>query len=140
MNYSIDNIVINILYRVMKSDLAFCLSPAFLQDILSTKQEPEPFTLPHFLLDPKLSINAKDTVVECILRDRVFSLIYQSYFEGEEFYGVGSNALRDHLESMLSTLVVQGKHFPFPSPFFYFILKKFIIYLTFLRTFRSFRD
>lgn len=120
INYSIDNMVMNILYRVKKSDLAFCLSPAFLQDTLSTKQEPEPFTLPHFLLDPQLSTNAKDAVVECFLKDRVFSLIYQSYFEGENFYGVGSNILRYYLESMLSILVEQGKPLSPPFILFYF--------------------
>jgi hypothetical protein len=111
LNYSIANVVINILFKVKELDLSFRASYDFLQGL-----DNEFFRFHEFLSDPQLSENAKDTVVESALRDRINLLVHRSYFEGEEFSGVGSDTLREYLETMVSVPAVHGKL----SLFFFF--------------------
>ena len=64
-----------------------------------------------FLLDEsaQLSNDAMGLVVEIILLNLIFTLLHKHFFNGEHFFGVGSDTLYEYLETMLSKLVAGGK-------------------------------
>ena len=60
-------------------------------------------------------------VVEFVLRGLIYSLLYKHYFEGDFFFGVGSETHRAYLDSMMEELLSSGKFF-----FFFFWLGQWL--------------
>ena len=111
INYSIDNLISNILYKVKKSKLPYRSSRK--HNALTTKPDTSGITcmaLWSMLMDFRPSHHTtRDLVVETVLHNHISSLIHVHFFEGGHFFGVGSEALRKDLEIMLSKLVAGGK-------------------------------
>ena len=110
INYSIDNMVSNIIYRIQKSKLSYAYyKPP------SSKRRPTkldsiiPTDLARSLENPQLSYNTRGLVVEALLHDLICSLLNRTFFTGKHFFGVGSKPLHDYLETMFSNLVESGK-------------------------------
>lgn len=112
INYSIDELISNILYGVEKSKLSYRSSRN--RDTPTTKSDSSGITsiaLWSILMDFRPSHHAtRDLVVEAVLHNLVSSLIHKYFFKGGHFFGVGSEALRENLEIMLSKLVAGGKY------------------------------
>ena len=122
INYSIDNLISNILDRVKN------LKQSYHHNLLPSQSPPivEPtdpsnitcITLWSMLIDFGLSHRTKDLVVEAALHNMIYSLLHKHFFKGGHFFGVGSEILHGYLETMLSKLVAGGKFF---FLFFFFL-------------------
>ena len=115
INYSIDNLIANILASVKECKLSYYkVSPPKTRKHHNIPSNPD-LDVPvlHILLmdSPSLlSDDTRDFVVELILHNLVSLLIHKHYFKGGHFFGVGSESLREHLETMFSKLVEGGKY------------------------------
>jgi hypothetical protein len=127
INYSIANLIINILHEVKKSKLSYPSHKSKAPPrkhpssiIIPTKPDPG-FTLLRFLLvsRDRLSDDSRESVVEFILHNLILSLVHKHFFKGGHFFGVGSETLYEDLETMFSKLVAGGKYFFLKSVFFF---------------------
>jgi hypothetical protein len=100
LNFLIDNLVTGIL--VSNNDF---------QSQEETRTKPIPGDIIHDALkDCRLSVgDAKELIVEFILRNLLCSLLYSHFFEGEVFSAVGSGSLKRSLEVMMDKLVSGGE-------------------------------
>ena len=119
INYSINNLIFNILDAVKKLKLPVSYRKDRHHDASDTNLD----TPLQFLLDEnsRLSDESKDFVVEIILVNLIITLLHKHFFKGEHFFGVGSETLYDYLETMLSKLVADGKCLSFKLLFYLFI-------------------
>lgn len=106
LNYCIDNMIMNI----MAADQS--LRPQ------CTHQKPAESAcdtvLLAFIRNSQLSDqNARNVVVENHLRNLIFSLLHIHFFDGNFFFGVGSETLRENLDRMIMLLIAGGKLCPF---------------------------
>jgi hypothetical protein len=118
INYSIDNLISNILAGVKEFKLSYHkILPLNTRnrhrrnDIPSNSDLDIP--LLHYLLidSPSLlSDDTRDYVVEIILHNLVSSLVHKHFFKGGHFFGVGSEGLHEYLETMFLKLVASGKN------------------------------
>lgn len=119
INYSINNLIFNILDAVKKLKLPVSYRKDRHHDASDTNLD----TPLQFLLDEnsRLSDESKDFVVEIILVNLIITLLHKHFFKGEHFFGVGSETLYDYLETMLSKLVADGKCLSFKLLFIYLL-------------------
>jgi hypothetical protein len=118
INYSIDNLIFNILAGVKELKLSYHkLSPPKTRnrhhdDIPSNPDLDIPL-LQYLLTDSPslLSDDTRDYVVEIILHNLISSLVHKHFFKGGHFFGVGSEALHEYLETMFSKLIAGGKNY-----------------------------
>jgi hypothetical protein len=98
LNYLIDNLITGIL--VSNNDF---------QSQEETKPVPGD-VLHEALKGCRLSVgDAKELIVEFILRNLLCSLLYSHFFEGAVFSAVGSGSLKRSLEVMMDKLVSGGE-------------------------------
>lgn len=108
INYSIGNLVSNILDKVTISKLSFYSPKSSLQKVTTNPDSPvDIITLQSLLLDSRLS-DRKDLVAEALLRDLICCLLHKHFFQGGHFFGVGSEEFQGYLETMFSKLVADG--------------------------------
>lgn len=114
INYSIDNLIANILVRVKEHGLSYRkVSPRKnenLWDIFLNMDLDVPL-LQSLLLDSPslLSDDTRDGVVEFIFHNVMTLLIHKNFFKGERFFGVDSETHHEYLETMFSNLISGGK-------------------------------
>ena len=114
INYSIDTLINNILASVKGLKLSYSKRSSrknrSLRDIPSNPDLDIPL-LQSLLTDPPslLSDDSRDFVVETILHNLICSLIHERFFKGGHFFGVGSDAHHEYLETMFSKLVAGSK-------------------------------
>lgn len=114
INYSIVDLVLNILNGVKKFKLSYpkTHNPSS-RKYTTPPTEPDSditcIELWSMLIDSRLSRPKRDSVVEAVLRNLISLLIYRYFFKGGHFFGVGSETLCGYLETMLSKLVTGGK-------------------------------
>ena len=121
INYSIDNLITNILAGVEEFKLSYCkLSPSHKnrnrRNILQNLKPDFKLDIPRLqslLIDSPspLSDDMRDYIVDLILHDLVSSLIHKKFFKGGHFFGVGSETHQEYLESLFSKLATGGKGF-----------------------------
>lgn len=115
INYSIDILISNIMAEVKDFRLSYHkVSPRTrkkqnLCDIPSNDIQ----VLQSLISDSPslLSDDTRDEVVEIILHHLTTSLIHKHFFQGEHFFGVGSETHREYLETMFSKLIAGGKFY-----------------------------
>ena len=125
INYSVTNLIDNILYGVQQSKLSYHNKPSTRKHhATTTKPDSSDITpaLWSMLIDVRLSRPTRDLVVEAVLRNLVFSLLHKHFFKGGRFFGVGSETLHELLETMLDNLVASGKVFKNLFSFFEHLL------------------
>jgi hypothetical protein len=67
------------------------------------------YALYNFLRNFRFSVkDAKHFVVGVCIRNFIFSSLHSFFFEGRNFYGVGSKSLQEYLERMMSILESKG--------------------------------
>ena len=114
INYSIDNLVSNILEGVKEFNLSY-RKPSLEEDQnrcdIPTNPELDIPLLQSLLINPPslLSDDTRDNVVKTILRNLFCLLVHKHFFKGGHFFGVGSETHREYLETMFSKLVADGK-------------------------------
>ena len=98
LNYVVDELMLNI----MASDKTIRSPP-----VPGTTADSDNGILD---LIKKLSAgNARDFVVEILLRESIYASLHANFFEGEYFFGLGSDCLRRYLDSMMATHIASGK-------------------------------
>ena len=101
LNFLVDGLVLNIIANNRTSRSRTDVSYPTIQDM--------PDALGRFLMGHRLTdADARDLVTEFLLRNLVFSLLHTHYFDGDFFWGVGSDSLRMHLESIMTELFATG--------------------------------
>lgn len=104
MNYSIDHMITTIIFQYSDSRGAD-RHPVSHQQPLKIDD-----TLLQIINKYRLSErNARILVVEFYLRNLIITSIHSHFFEGEHFFGVGSESLRGNLDHMMNELIVNGK-------------------------------
>ena len=121
INYSIDNLVSNILAEVKELNISYRkLSPQSRENQTRRVIHSDlPLNLPllHWqsllITSPSsLSNDSKDFVIEIILHNLILLLIHKHFFKGKHFFGVGSEKkVHEYLETMFSKLAAGGKHY-----------------------------
>jgi hypothetical protein len=69
--------------------------------------------LTDFLSYQNLHDNSRDRILEYIYHDSILASIHKYFFDGDNFFGVGSDFLQKRLESMLGRLMASGFLFSF---------------------------
>jgi hypothetical protein len=59
--------------------------------------------------DIRLPDHTRDLAMEAALLDVVLCLVHKHFFEGQSFFGVGSDSLHEHLETMYYKLIEGGE-------------------------------
>ena len=127
INYSVDNLVSNIMDGVKKFKLSYHkASPRKHRDIPTDRDLGIP-KLQSLLKYSQQSVDEKDLVVEAMLHNVITSLIHAHYFKGGHFFGVGPEAHHEFLETMFSKLVADGK-----SRCFFFRKSLFYLFIYFI--------
>jgi len=104
INYLIDNLITNIL--AVDHSLTTSQSNCGSRKYLHSESDIAALTV---LSDCRLSRgNARVLAVEFILRNVIITTLHAHYFEGQFFFGVGSELLRLDLERMITELTIGG--------------------------------
>jgi hypothetical protein len=116
INYSIDNLVSNILAEVKEFNLSYRKLPPRKNQNRSVIPTNPDLDIPLFqslLIDSPslLSDDMRDYVVEIILHNLISSLVHKHFFKGVHFFGVGSEKVHEYLETMFLKLVAGGKNY-----------------------------
>jgi hypothetical protein len=114
LNFSVDKLAFEFFDAVTKA--GFELQPRVLQSLsLPTTNENSSFII--FFLSANLRKDQRMIVAEAILRDMIYSVIFDHYFDGDIFMGVRTTSERNFWENMYKTLRTCGKRL---KPFFFF--------------------
>ena len=102
INYLVDNLLLNI----MAADQSIRSPPKpgfnLAPDIVTVDGLPT-------LLNHLSAGNARDLVVEVLLRDSIFGLLHANFFDGDIFYAVGSETFCTYLDRIMAELIAGGK-------------------------------
>jgi hypothetical protein len=66
--------------------------------------------------------DAKNFVIEFVLRTLIFTIIHSHFFDGRTFFGIGSDHLRANLERMIDVLRAGGMFFCLYISFLSFLI------------------
>jgi hypothetical protein len=115
INYSINNFIVNIMADKRSIPTS---KPSYSESEKKPTEKDCDKNLLRYLIESRLSDHiAIDFVVEFPLRNLIITLLHTHFFEGDRFFGVGSESLCSHLERMMSELIAGGELF-----------KKYILY------------
>lgn len=109
LNYLVDNLVFNIRSQNL---LSSSVPPAY-----TTAGPDSARDLFMFIKEEQLSAgDAWNIVVDYILRNALYSAIHTNFFDGQFFFGVGTESYRLYLDRLMNELVESGKFGPSPFP------------------------
>ena len=122
LNYLVDNFIFNLLMsnQLQGSPLFAVPSPAFVNVPKSTLDQG---LLTYLTEHCSTAEDAWNTTIDFFLRNIIFSLIHTYFFDGEFFFGVGSDIHRQYLDRLMSQLMASGMLSKISVPNFFFFIK-----------------
>ena len=118
LNYLVDNFIFNLVISNQLQNSPFSTVPS--SALINLDAGLSTFLTEHSPT-PK---DAWSIAIDFFLRNVIFSLIHTHFFDGNIFFGVGSDIHRQYLDLLMSELIASGMLPAISSPFFFFFLKK----------------
>ena len=116
--YNLKDDVSSILNVVEDLKLINYLVDKLITTILGAERFPDHHSIPGSIPDalvidfltkyPLSVVNAREFLVDFILRDSIFNSLHSSFFDGNYFFGVGSETLHSLLEEMILIMIANG--------------------------------
>jgi hypothetical protein len=103
LNYSVDNLLLNILSRDRTAG-------TFRVGVPGDNHTSDTVLLGLINNHGFSAVEARDFVIEFLLRNALFASLYTNFFDGKYFYGVGSESLGKHLDRLMAELIAGGMY------------------------------
>jgi len=100
LNYLVDNFIMNILDSEVDHHT--------LESHTNFRKPQQSNVCATFLYNLSFK-NAKEIIAEFFIRNMILNVLHTHFFDGDNFFGIGSELHRAYMERMLSELIASGK-------------------------------